>query len=122
MSDLSYKELSEAIAVQSVKDAAFRKELLADPSATFEKYSGQTLSGTKVFVHENSPSEIHFVLPPALADGELSDEDLEKVAGGEFFIGVAVVGAIVGGATILAGAAGTAATIANDQTRARHGW
>lgn len=118
MSDLSYKELSEAIAVQSVKDAAFRKELLADPSATFEKYSGQSLSGGKVFVHENSANELHFVLPPALGDGELSDEDLEKVAGGEFFIGMGVITAV----GIAVGAAGTAATIANDQTRARHGW
>lgn len=114
MSDVTYKELSEAITVQALKDPNFRKELVADPAATFEKYSGQPAGG-KVFVHENSANEIHFVLPPAVTQGELSDEDLEKVAGGEFFIGVAVVGAIVGGAGIAAG-------IANDQTKARHGW
>lgn len=114
MADITYKELSDAITVQALKDPAFRKELLANPVATFEKYSGQP-AGTKIFVHENSPTETHFVLPPAIAEGELSDDDLEKVAGGEFFIGVAVVGAI---ATCAVGGA----TIANDQTKARHGW
>jgi hypothetical protein len=118
MADLTYRELSDAITVQALKDTNFRKELVADPTATFEKYSGQP-AGTKVFVHENSASELHFVLPPPIEQGELSDEDLEKVAGGEFFIGVAIVGAI---ATVAAGAIGTAATIANDQTKARHGW
>ena len=114
MADITYKELSDAITVQALKDPSFRKELVANPTATFEKYSGQS-AGTKVYVHENSASETHFVLPPPVAQGELSDDDLEKVAGGEFFIGLAVVGAF---ATCAVGGA----TIANDQTKARHGW
>jgi hypothetical protein len=117
MADLTYKELSDAISIQSLKDPQFRKELIADPAGTFAKYSGQPVN-SKVFVHENSPKELHFVLPPAINKDELSDEDLEKVSGGEFFIGMAVITAI----GIGVGAAGTAAGIANDQTRARHGW
>ncbi len=117
MTDLTYKELSDAITVQALKDTKFRKELVANPAATFAKYSGQPVS-TKVFVHENSATEVHFVLPPPISEGELSDSDLEKVAGGEFFIGMGIIAAV----GIGVGAAGTAATIANDQTKARHGW
>ena len=113
MADITYKELSDAIAVQAMKDPNFRKELVANPVATFEKYTGQPV-GAKVYVHENSATETHFVLPPAVAEGELSDDDLEKVAGGEFFIGMAIIG--------IAGVAVGAAGIANDQTKARHGW
>lgn len=116
---MTYREMSDAISVQAMKDEGFRDELLADPKGTFEKYSGQAMpENVEVYVHENSETATHFVLPPRISENELSDEDLEKVAGGEFFIGMAVVTAI----GIGVGAAGTAATIANDQTRARHGW
>ena len=81
MADLSYQEFSYAINTQAMKDPNFRRELLANPTATLEKYSGQP-PGTKVYVHENSASETHFVLAPAIVDSELSDDDLEKVAGG----------------------------------------
>lgn len=110
MSDITYKELSDAISVQALKDPNFRKELVGNPAGTFEKYSGQHMD-QKVFVHENSASELHFVLPPAVAEGELSDDDLEKVAGGEFFIGMGVIAVVCAGASI-----------ANDQTRSRGGW
>lgn len=81
MAKSTYEEYSDAITVQALKDPAFRKELIADPVATFEKYLGQPMN-TKIFVHENSPTETHFVLPPVVEHGELSEDDLEKVAGG----------------------------------------
>lgn len=118
MADLTYKELSDAITVHALKDPAFRKELLADPVATFEKYSGQSID-SKIFVHENSPTETHFVLPPAISMDELSDADLEKVAGGEVAITVALIG---GGATVWGAAVGSGIAVANDQTRSRGGW
>jgi hypothetical protein len=114
MAEMTYKDISDAIVMHAMKDPAFRKELLSNPTATVEKYSGQP-SKVKIFVHENSATQIHFVLPPVVGEGDLSDADLEKVAGGEFFIGVAVVGAI-------AALGGAGMGIANDQTRARHGW
>jgi len=115
MSDpISFAELSKAIAAQTVKDNDFLAEFLADPTAAFEKYSGHK-SDVKIFAHENTDSEMHFIVPSAVTKDELSDDDLVKVAGGEFFVGVAVVGAI---ATTAVGGS----TIANDQTKARHGW
>jgi hypothetical protein len=118
---MSFPELQQAIAERTIKDPSFRDEFVGNPKATLEKYSGQKLPAeAKVYVHLQGPKDVHFVIPDRKAiesemKGELTDSDLEKVAGGEFFIGVAVVGAI-------AAAVGTGATIANDQTRARHGW
>jgi hypothetical protein len=114
---MTIKELESLIVSRSIKDESFRKEFLANPKGTIEKYSGQALPGDlRVQAHANSPNTLHFVIPDVAAmQGELTDEDLEKVAGGEFFVTVAVVGAIT--AAVSGGAA-----IANDQTRARHGW
>jgi len=108
MAQLTYQELSNAIIAQSVKDPSFRKEFMADPTATFKKYAGQDI-GCKVYVHEITEKEMHFVLPPAIGEGELSDDDLEKIAGGEIFLAANIVGGIV-------------LPIAVDQTQQRHGW
>lgn len=81
MANITYAQISDALTVKALKDPAFRKELVADPVATFEKYLKQPVK-SKIVVHENSPTETHFVLPPAIGDGDLSEDDLEKVAGG----------------------------------------
>jgi len=113
------KEAEALIIGRAWKDEAFRKEFLGDPRAAIEKYSGQKLPpNVKVLAHESSENEIHFVIPqkPAsFSQDELTDADLEKVAGGEFFVTAAVISAI---------SAVTAASVsvANDQTRSRGGW
>ena len=113
---MTLADVQERIMVQAAKDESFRNEMLADPKTAFEKYSGQKLPGdVQIAVHENTDKLINFALPPDLSNLELSDEDLEKVAGGEFFVTAAVVGATAG---IIVGGA----TISNDQTRARAGW
>ena len=112
MADMTVKEIEGAIAAQSLKDESFRQEFISNPKGAIEKYSGKALpADLKVTAHENSEKQIHFVLPPKFSS-ELSDEDLEKVAGGEFAVGAGVITALI--------AAG--ASIANDQTRSRAGW
>lgn len=121
MATASVADVQQAIAARTIKDPAFRDELLANPKATIEKYSGQKLPAeARVVVHQQGPKDMHLVIPDRKAfeaemKGELSDSDLEKVAGGEFFIAAAVLGAT-------AALIGAGATIANDQTRARAGW
>jgi len=95
---MTLRDLQEKIATRAWEDPAFEAEFMADPMATFEKYTGRPLpEGVKIFAHYNSVTEIHFVLPrrPETTGDELSDEDLEGVAGGEAFVsGSALLGAI----------------------------
>lgn len=108
----------EALIVQRAwKDDAFRDEFVSDPKGTIEKYSGQKLpADLKVVALAEDDKTIHFVIPPKPANAdELSDEDLEKVAGGIDFISA---GIFVGVALTLAiGVAGAA-----EGTRQHQGW
>jgi hypothetical protein len=103
------------------KDPAFKKEFLADPKGSIEKYSGQKFPAeVKIVVHEEDGKTMHLSIPPAPANlNELSDEDLERVAGGTDAITTVIVGIITAAATSIVTAG---ASIANDQTRARFGW
>ena len=65
-------------------DPAFREKFVADPKGTVANYTGLAAADLpKIVVHEEESGSWHIVLPakPAGAQ-ELSDEDLEKVAGG----------------------------------------
>lgn len=65
----------------AMKDAAFRKELLADPNKAVEKTLGIKLPhGMTVKVVEDSAATVHLVLPSAGVP--LSDKELAEVSGG----------------------------------------
>jgi hypothetical protein len=66
------------------EDEAFRREFSADPTGTFSKYLQIPTSALpKIVVHEELPGSWHIVLPTRLAStDQLSEKDLEKVAGG----------------------------------------
>jgi hypothetical protein len=66
------------------KDPDFRKQVVSDPKGMFEKHFGQKLPDSlKIIIHEEDDNTVHFTIPPAPSNiAELSDEDLEKVAGG----------------------------------------
>lgn len=85
LAKLSRHDLEAKIVKRCWEDELFRKELTSDPAAAFVKYLNVSASGLpKIVVHQEAPGSWHIVLPakPAIA-GELSDKDLEKVAGGE---------------------------------------
>ena len=115
---MSRQEMEALIVQRAWKDDAFREEFVADPKATIEKYSGQKLPAEfKIVALAEDDKTIHFVIPPKPANtDELSDEDLEKVAGG-----VDLITGIVIGVAALA-AVGIAGGAANSMTRSCHGW
>ena len=67
----------------AVTDEEFRQELLQDPNTAIGKMAGEELpEDFRVKVIENDPQyAATFVLPPMVSE-ELSDADLDAVAGG----------------------------------------
>ncbi len=68
------------------QDENFKRELLNNPKAVFEREIGQKAPESfEVTVVEETPNHLYMVLPvkPAIEDSEeLSDQALEAVAGG----------------------------------------
>jgi hypothetical protein len=81
---LSRHDLEAKIVKRCWEDEAFRKEFTADPAGVFVKYLAVPKGKVpKIVVYEETSGSWHIVLPakPAGAD-ELSEKDLEKIAGG----------------------------------------
>lgn len=79
-------EIMQRLIGRSLEDEAFRQGLLEDPRSAVEQELGTRLpEGVEVRVVEETADTIYLVLPSAspLGDsGELSEQELEVVAGG----------------------------------------
>jgi len=69
------------IIAKAWRDPAFKAELIANPAAALKAEGIDVPAGMTVTVLENTGKQFHLVLPPVPAD-ELSDENLDAVAGG----------------------------------------
>lgn len=75
---------------QAESDAACKRKLLASPKPTLEAALGRALpAAVRVCIHERDPRRVHLMLPATNGTSEeLSDQELELVAGGGFFANV----------------------------------
>ena len=108
------RDVETALIEKCWKDPDFKKQVISDPKGMLERHTGQKLPAQiKIFIHEEDANTLHFYLPPAPSNvSELSDEELERVAGGTDVIGIgALVGIAATAAIATAGVtAGAAAT------------
>ena len=83
----SRAEVERRLIQRSLEDEEFRQSLLDDPKGTMEHELGSRLpESVEVRAVEETPEIIYLVLPGASPvggeGGELSDRELESVAGG----------------------------------------
>ena len=90
-------------------DDAFKQRLLAEPGPALAEQGIAVPTGVEVRVHENTAALLHLTLPPAPSE-EISDEQLDAVAGGDTAGSagtLSCIGTVCGTASSL-GCAGTA--------------
>jgi hypothetical protein len=108
------RELETALIEKCWKDPDFKKQVMSDPKGMLERHTGQKLpTQLKILIHEEDANTLHFSIPPAPSNlTELSDRDLEQVAGGtEFFAGMIAGTALLVGGLVTGASAGAAITV-----------
>jgi len=104
----SRADLQKRLIIKTWRDPEFKKNILEDPKGMLEAQLGGKLpADVKIYVHEESPDTLHFSIPIAPSNvSELSDGDLQKVAGGtDIIITASITAFIVSGAGMFAASA-----------------
>ena len=115
------RNLESRLIEKAWKDSQFKKEVVRDPKGMFERYLGKKLPpDLKIVVHEEDANTLHFSLPVAPSNlSELSDEELQRVAGGT---DVVIATLLVYGTAALATAAVGSAIGASAADTVTKGW
>jgi len=85
------KAFESAVTLRAWSDPAFAEQLQQDPVAAINAAFGIELpADLAVQVHHETPTTLHLAVPPAPviseSDDELTEDDLERVAGGAGFV------------------------------------
>jgi hypothetical protein len=75
-------QLHDLLSKFAVESPKYREALIKDPKAVLEKQLGSSLGPVTVKAVIETPNTIYVVVPYVAEEGELSDSDLENVAGG----------------------------------------
>jgi hypothetical protein len=75
-------QLHDLLARFAVENPKYREALINDPKMVLEKQLGSSLGHVTVKSVVETPDTMYVVVPYVQKDGELSDADLETVAGG----------------------------------------
>lgn len=82
--------IQSALVAKSWLDESFKEELISDPKGVIARELGTEIpEGIEIQVIEETPTTYYLSIPvkPAIGvEGELSDEELEAVAGGKGII------------------------------------
>ena len=72
------------VVARAWSDEAFKRRLLAEPGAVLREQGLEIPAGVDVRMMEDTATAVHLVLPPRppSVSRDLSDEELERVAGG----------------------------------------
>jgi len=82
--ELSRGQVNDLLAKWAAEDPEYRKALMERPREVLQAQFGVTVpESIQVKVIEEGPNEFHVIIPHVVEEGgELSDADLEQVAGG----------------------------------------
>ena len=106
-------EVKLELAAKAAQDTDFRNALIASPVSTVESEYGLpegSLKDLSLRVVEEEPGGILIPIPPDISEMELTDDQLDQVAGGFAFVTTLVVTTVV--ATTISTAAAVADTAA----------
>src|SRR5689334_16403398 len=79
---LTRGEIQDLVGKFAAENPKYRAALINDPKGTIERQLNAPMGTTKVVAVADTADTYHIVVPYVAAEGELSDSDLEKVAGG----------------------------------------
>jgi hypothetical protein len=119
-------QMEAALIRRCSEEPEFRAKVLANPKSMLEEALGQKLpENVSIFIHEEDLHTLHFSVPPTREnlEKELTDEQLEQVAGGTLtslvaasvmtFVGlIGASAAVSASVAVTAGAGVTGAAIA----------
>ena len=75
-------QLHDLLSRFAVENPKYREALINDPKMVLEKQLGSSLGNLQVKSVIETPDTMYVVVPYVQKEGELSDADLENVAGG----------------------------------------
>ena len=76
-------QIQDLVGKFATENPKYRAALLNNPKATIEKQLNTQLGAVTVKAVADTADTIHVIVPHMAAEGELSDADLERVAGGK---------------------------------------
>jgi hypothetical protein len=76
-------QIQDLVGKFALENPKYRSALLSNPKSIIEKQLNTSLGGVTVKAVADTADTVHVVIPYAAKEGELSDADLEKVAGGK---------------------------------------
>jgi hypothetical protein len=83
MSKMTRGQIQDLVGKFAVENPKYRAALLSNPKAIIEKQLNTSLGDVTIKAVAETADTVYVVVPHAAAEGELSDADLEKVAGGK---------------------------------------